>query len=313
MGGQNLASQYGINYDEDAILGKFKNATDASYDVLKKEYDVTANKYYDQMGAAGQTALDTIRKSNAKAVATGASKGMQAANELSSTLGLQQVSSDTATQLAQDRNLLMDKQQAADAQNVVNAMTTANGLKTGVMSADLNKYSADTQYDVGKMQYYAQLDAAAKALQGTKYAADQSAAANMYSADQNLKGQQAYASSAKSGSGYDNSAQSSYYQALTDQIKNTKASPDLASTLDGYIATGNRAAYIITFRNQTGGSQSEAEKMWDAAQKAAAALKTTAPTGSAARDIAGGAGVSGYNPGTAGITVPNYWANRTTR
>ena len=104
---EDLASLFGgITYDEAAIRAKFDAATKAEYDLKRKEYEATANKFYEQMYGTQATALDTIRRSNAAAVATGASRGIQAANELSAILGLQETSTQTAPELAQHRNLL---------------------------------------------------------------------------------------------------------------------------------------------------------------------------------------------------------------
>lgn len=182
--GSDLASKYGITYDAASIENKFNEATKAKYDVLRKEYDATQNKFYNNMYNNQQTALDTIRKSNAEAVATGASRGVQAANELSSVLGLQQSTTDEATQLAVDRNALADKEAAAYAENKVNAFNKANelGLSLGNLASGI--YASDVQFDVAQLDYYARLDAAMKNLMGMQEQAN----ANMYAADKNLEG-----------------------------------------------------------------------------------------------------------------------------
>ena len=165
MGGQSLADMYGITYDQDAILGKFNDATKAQYDVLDKQYTATENKFYGNMFGNQQAGLDAVRKSNAAAVANGASRGMQAANELSSILNNQQLGADEATQLAVDRNLLNDKEQAAMAQNSLNALTTSNAAGMGLGNLDVTKYGADTQLNIGGMDLQARLDQNAKNLQ----------------------------------------------------------------------------------------------------------------------------------------------------
>ena len=139
MSSSDLASKYGITYDAKAIEDKFNEATKAEYDVLRKEYEATQNQFYNNMYNNQMTALDTIRKSNAEAVATGASRGVQAANELSSILGLQQSTTDEATQLAVDRNALADKEAAAYAQNKVDAFNKANelGLSLGNLASGI--------------------------------------------------------------------------------------------------------------------------------------------------------------------------------
>lgn len=194
--GSDLASKYGITYDAASIENKFNEATKAKYDVLRKEYDATQNKFYNNMYNNQQTALDTIRKSNAEAVATGASRGVQAANELSSVLGLQQSTTDEATQLAVDRNALADKEAAAFAENKVNAFNKANelGLSLGNLASGI--YASDVQFDVAQLDYYARLDAAMKNLMGMQEQAN----ANMYAADKNLEGTK-FARSFSSGGG----------------------------------------------------------------------------------------------------------------
>ena len=188
---EDLASLFGgITYDEAAIRAKFDAATKAEYDLKRREYEATANKFYEQMYGTQATALDTIRRSNAAAVATGASRGIQAANELSAILGLQEANTQTASELAQQRNLLADQEGAALAKNIVDAMTTSNAVKQALGNLAANLYASDTQFDVGAMQYYAALNQAAQALQGTIYTADRNLDASRYAADQNLAGVQ---------------------------------------------------------------------------------------------------------------------------
>ena len=188
---EDLASLYGgITYDEAAIRAKFDAATKAEYDLKRREYEATANRFYEQMYGTQATALDTIRRNNAAAVATGASRGIQAANELSAILGLQETNTQTASELAQQRNLLADQEGAALAKNIVDAMTTSNAVKQALGNLAANLYASDTQFDVGAMQYYAALNQAAQALQGTIYTADRNLDASRYAADQNLAGVQ---------------------------------------------------------------------------------------------------------------------------
>ena len=62
--------------------------------------------------------------------------------------------------------------------------------QTGPWNLAANLYASDTQFDVGAMQYYAALNQAAQALQGTIYNADRNLDASRYAADQNLAGVQ---------------------------------------------------------------------------------------------------------------------------
>jgi len=191
-----LARLYGnITFDEDAIRRKFDKATEAEYALKRKEYEQTEDQFYNRLFGTQSTALDTIRRANASAISSGAAKGMQAANELSAILGLQQESVDDSTRLAQARYNLTDAEAAAYAKNVVDALAKANEIKLALGTLGSNIYAADTQFAVGEMQYLAQLDAAAKQLEGmgltadaTKYSADRNLEGNKYTADQNLIG-----------------------------------------------------------------------------------------------------------------------------
>jgi len=193
---EELARLYGnITFDEDVIRSKFDKATQAEYARKRKEYKQTEDQFYNRLFGTQSTALDTIRRANASAISSGAAKGMQAANELSAILGLQQESVDDSTKLAQERNLLMDKEAEAYTKNVVDALAKANEIKLALGSLASNIYAADTQFDVAQLQYLAQLDAAAKQLEGigltadaTKYSADRNLEGSKYTADQNLIG-----------------------------------------------------------------------------------------------------------------------------
>ena len=202
-----LAKSLGVTYDYDSIYNKFADATKAQYAVQRKEQEASENKYYNDMYNTQMASLDTIKKANSQAVATGASRGMQAANELSSILGLQQEAVAGATQLAADRSALADKETAALAQNAVDALTQANSTALSLGNLNANIYAADTQFDVGQMDYYARLDTAIKSLMGmqeqamaNRYGADQNLAGAMYTADKNYAA--ALASAAASGGGY---------------------------------------------------------------------------------------------------------------
>lgn len=184
-GASDLASLYGITYDENAIKGKYDQATKDEYALKNQEYAQTEGRFYNNLYNTGATALDTIRKSNAAAVATGASRGMQAANELSSILGLQQTANTEATTLAQERNNLKAQEAAAYSTNAKDALTYSNQVKQALGTLGSNIYASDAQYDIGKMNYYAQLDAAAKQLEGMQA----QAGANVTASENSARGQ----------------------------------------------------------------------------------------------------------------------------
>lgn len=107
--------KYGIDYSQaqrDAIANIFANQATTAYGAAQ-------NQYANNMAQQQASLQDTIRRSQAQAVATGASKGMQAANELSSILGLQEQAAQGATELqgTYADALAKAQQQAFDVQN----------------------------------------------------------------------------------------------------------------------------------------------------------------------------------------------------
>lgn len=114
-----------MDVDYQGILDRFNTATEAGLSRKRAQLAQTENKFYNQMYDTQRTALDTIRQSNARAVSTGASRGMQAANELSAILGLQEQSVETASQLAQASQDLAAEESEAVLNNVLKAYQQA--------------------------------------------------------------------------------------------------------------------------------------------------------------------------------------------
>lgn len=175
LDGLSLGDKYGLTYNMDTIKQILDAATSAEFERKRQEYATTENKFYNQMGATQATALDTIRKSQAQAVATGASRGLSAANQLSAVLGLQQTSAEGANDLANQRNILAASEAEAFTKNASGALETSNAVKQAIANLALTKYGYDTQGRVGEMDFLAALE---------------NVAAQKYSADKNLEGVQ---------------------------------------------------------------------------------------------------------------------------
>ena len=194
-GAAELSSLYGnIDYDEASIKKKFDTATNDAYKVKQKEYQQAENAYYDQMANQQFSTVDAIRRASAQAITSGATKGMQAANELSAVLGLQQEAATGATTLATDRQKIIDEHVAALSQNAVDALSAANEakLKLGTLGSDI--YASDVQRLAALDAYWQGLEEAAAALEGDKAtaAAHKAAAAQIDAAKATANAQQAY-------------------------------------------------------------------------------------------------------------------------
>lgn len=129
--------------DEQAILDKFNAATTAQYNIQREQNRQAENQFYNQMYNSQQTAVDAIRQANAAAVSTGASRGIQAANELSAILGLQQESVASATELAQANRQTAQEETAAVLENVLNAYQQAEQQRQNIVTAGIQAASVD--------------------------------------------------------------------------------------------------------------------------------------------------------------------------
>lgn len=131
--------------DEQAILDKYNAATLAQFNIQREQNRLNENSFYNQMYNTQRTAMDTIRQSNAAAVSTGASRGIQAANELSALLGLQQESVASATELAQANRQTAQEETAAVLENVLNAYTQAAQERSQLVTQAIEAASVDAQ------------------------------------------------------------------------------------------------------------------------------------------------------------------------
>lgn len=290
---QELAELYGgVNYDMDAIRGVFDKQTAAEYEVKRKQYKQTEDDFYGQMYNAGVTAQDALRKNTAAAITTGASRGMQAATELSALLGLQQESAKTATDLATARNLLTDQEQAAYMTNATNALTSSNDAKLKLGTLGGNLYAADTQFSVGQMsalaaeqQAKAQLQAAGITADGNVNAAKATAAGNIGAANAagswNLKAtersSQATETAAAASASATRAAAAAQAQATlesaylgaeatkaaarTQREATVLANPTLQTLIGNAVASGNIGVAAALMVQATGGSLNYADAL----------------------------------------------------
>jgi hypothetical protein len=168
--------------DEQAILDKYNAATTAQFNVQREQNRQAENQFYNQMYNTQKTAMDTIRQSNAAAVANGASRGVQAANELSALLGLQQESVQSATEIAQANRQTAQEETAAVLENVLKAYQQAQQERSQLVTQSIEaqsleatesqaKTAADSLTAQRDQQYFERLDAGDVAGAAQAYAA----------------------------------------------------------------------------------------------------------------------------------------------
>lgn len=135
-------NKYGIDYSpaqREEIANIFRAEADAAYNTARNDYART-------MAAEQNTLRDTIRRSQAQSVATGASRGLQAANELSAMLGLQEQAAQGAAQMqgSYAEALANASQKAMEQQNAM--AQVGSNIAAADIAGEAQKYSMNMDY-----------------------------------------------------------------------------------------------------------------------------------------------------------------------
>ena len=253
-----LGDIYGLDYDREKIEQVFNQATDAQYALTKKENQIAQNQYANNMFANQQSAVEALRQQRNEQISSGMARGLNAAQEQGTILGLQQDASAGALELANQQQLATDKVAAAYAENAISAMQEANSVKQAMASIAAQLYEADMLGYTGELSTMAQYDANASdrygselGYEGTKYAADMNYKAAVEAANIQANAQvqaASIAASTSSGGKYSSGQLEDFIQYAADKGKTrqgmmailmssygfTKA--DAAHVADGYYA-----------------------------------------------------------------------------
>ena len=195
QGGIGLGDLYQLDYDRNKIEQIFNQGTDAQYALMQKENQIAQNQYANNQFANQQSALETLRQQRNSQIASGMARGLNAAQEQGTVLGLQQDASAGALELANQQQLQADKIAAEYASNVSKALQEANSVKQAMAQVAAQMYEADMLGYTGELNYAGQMDANASdrygydlGLEGTKYTADKNYEGTKYNADKNYEG-----------------------------------------------------------------------------------------------------------------------------
>ena len=190
-----LGELYELDYDRDKIEQVFNQGTDAQYALMQKENQIAENQYANQTFANQQSAVEALRQQRNSQIASGMARGLNAAQEQGTILGLQQESQAGALELANARQLEADKIAAEYANNVVKALQEANSVKQAMAQVGAQLYEADMLGYTGELGAAAQMDTNASdrygydlGYEGTVYSADKNYDAAEYTANKNLEG-----------------------------------------------------------------------------------------------------------------------------
>lgn len=167
-----LAKTLGVNftYDRNEIEKIYQDATQAALNA--EQASGAERQYYNHLAAAQNTALDTIRQQYGSALTAGASKGMQAANMLSAILGTTQTANDEATQLAQDRQALVNKYAQQMRQDTVDALQYSNDMANTIGGLSHQLYNDMIQQKTAELSYNQGINTDAAGYAASKYTAD---------------------------------------------------------------------------------------------------------------------------------------------
>ena len=167
-----LAKAHGVEftYDRGEIEKIYQDATKAA---LQMEQNSGAErKYYQHIAAAQDTALDAVRQQYGNALAAGASKGMRAANMLSAILGTAQTANEEATQLAQDRQTLINKYAQQMRQDSIDALNYSNEMANTIGGLSHQLYNDMIQQKTAELSYNQGINTDAAGYAASKYTAD---------------------------------------------------------------------------------------------------------------------------------------------
>ena len=232
----NLGDDLGITYDEQAIRSRFDAATEAEFDVRHQQHGMAQDQFSRDLYGQQMNLADMMRRQRQEAISTGASRGLQSAQDLSSMLGMQQQGLEGATQLAQEQALLGDEEGAAYAANIRDAMTQSNELKQAMGALGVQDRASDVQWDVGAMDADARKYQADKGLEGMEYQADRTLEGQEYQADKGLEAAVTTAMTQLEGTKYQADAQKEMNE--LQQTTNLEIA-NVQSRTDKYVSDNN--------------------------------------------------------------------------
>lgn len=283
---QYYADKFGLDTSVANLQRKFDALTEAEYNTKRNEYKRSEDEYYRNQAGYNQQYMTAANNAISSAIASGASRGMQFANQFAAQ---NQIASDNATgarDLAQAYNDLASSEAEAYTQNAINAYDTIQQLKQNILQQavtdranEVQRYAADvayaTQDDINRVNtynsnqnLYAQfaykmLEQAGqmygndmnyintrynadKNYETQKYASDASAAAQRYAANVNASAQR-YASNRSYNAG------SNYYSGYNSNTQNNTAEvSDILNTYKGVYGskTSEDVALRVFLENQ---------------------------------------------------------------
>ena len=215
------ARNFGIDTSVANLQDRFDKLTAQEYAQKGKEFQRSEDQYFQNMAAQNAQYQQGAQNAISQALAAGASRGMQFANQFAAQNQLAEQNSSGALELALQRNDLKAQEAQAYTQNAINAEQTAYDRKANILGQavadranEVQRYAADAtlysnelaarlnnyQYNMGKVydeylldkqlanDFWSQRASDVIDLEGTYYNADSNLEGTKYNADMNYKG-----------------------------------------------------------------------------------------------------------------------------
>lgn len=175
--GQEMADLHSLDYDVNNMYDLVKARTGAQVDLgqFKSAYANNTAGLTNTQERVGY--LDSIRNNKADSIAKGATAGARAANDLLAMTENFKARSDNNAQVAVDRYAMVDQQLKADAQARLTARNYFDKLAQSMSTDSIGLYANDT----------------------ARFGQDHRTNADMYRADQSLRGNRIYANAQMAG------------------------------------------------------------------------------------------------------------------
>jgi len=156
-----LASLYGgIEYDRSKIEDVFQNATSKKYQELQNANKRATDQYYDRSAINQNSVLDAMRMGRVESQNTQGNQAVSDANMMTTMLANTQATAGDNLLLAQNQNVLDDKEQTEVAMNTREALAYSNEVKLGIGTLSANIYSSDVQKYAAQLGYNGMVQAA---------------------------------------------------------------------------------------------------------------------------------------------------------
>lgn len=146
------AENFGLDTSVSNLQKKFDALTQQEYAQKRAAYRTSEDQYYKDMSQQGAQYQSAIQNAASQALASGASRGMQFANQFAAQNELAEQNSTGALDLATQRNNLSAQEAEAYTQNAINADDTMRNLKTNILGQavvdranSVQRYAADAQ------------------------------------------------------------------------------------------------------------------------------------------------------------------------